>query len=605
MLGLRSVLRNHSSTNILMLSARSSQSSLLSQSSSSFRYYGSKKKEPSQEEVDDKKDAAFIAAKLDGAFPAGNYNSFYPGDPQRKVVETQFSEDGLNTFRTRMELLKNINNAEHQHGLDNRDYNIANFLSMDDDDTKADIKREQAAREAVESRQDDVEQAKLDADIDRLRAEEGAGMNLEAFSNLITRYDDAHRQERVDMQKEKRRDQEELEALDQEIEDDLQTDEFRAQFAERGYVGEEGEPDKDDDDRDDDDGLVDEDEGQEGEDGQDDDEDGAPAAHVEEEADQYGMEAIYGTTRFANSIDISPFEEKGEFDQATDLLNEEIEQTDVVYTPRVLTKRRLMRVGQHTRVTKGGRINSYSALVLVGNGLGSGGIGYGKGESVSVALKRAGRDAERKAFTLHLFQNRIVPTGLDLQYRSTKIRFYRAGKGRSVIGMIGHKQRFINGMFGIRGVNYRTYGRRGWRAILNVFQYALPDSWINPDELSTVLGKKFVTRETLQEKKLSLANMLTSRIPNKESDPYNYGIIGKFLTDLEQPKDKSNEEFDNMYNSIKEMLKSETSINASFRRVARDPESSQKLAIDPMNKWKRSKYLASKKLEQSRLNNHF
>ena len=55
-----------------------------------------------------------------------------------------------------------------------------------------------------------------------------------------------------------------------------------------------------------------------------------------------------------------------------------------------------MYIGRHTKVTKGGRVFSISAMVIDGNGRGTAGWGYGRGEEMSDAIIEARKDLQKR-----------------------------------------------------------------------------------------------------------------------------------------------------------------------------------------------------------------
>ncbi|EFA85376.1 hypothetical protein PPL_02379 [Heterostelium album PN500] len=222
-------------------------------------------------------------------------------------------------------------------------------------------------------------------------------------------------------------------------------------------------------------------------------------------------------------------------------------------------------VGRHVKVTKGGRINSFSTLVFIGNGAGTGGLGYGKGETAGVALQRASRDAERNAITINRYLDRTLPSGLDLKFRSTKIRFFKTGM--TDMSLSGEKQDIILESLGLHGVDFRTYGRRSWRNIFN-------------------------------EKRETLRDLMASNIPNRQSDPYNFGLVGKFLYDLEKPIDREQETADLLCNSIRD-LEDDASFNEESM-VDNDHSELERGTVDPMSRYKRKQFIASQKVEDSR-----
>ncbi len=64
----------------------------------------------------------------------------------------------------------------------------------------------------------------------------------------------------------------------------------------------------------------------------------------------------------------------------------------------------VLHVGRHTKTTKGGRVFSFSATVIDGNGQGRAGWGYGKGPSLSDAIIAAQKDCEKNSFYIDRYQ---------------------------------------------------------------------------------------------------------------------------------------------------------------------------------------------------------
>jgi len=205
-----------------------------------------------------------------------------------------------------------------------------------------------------------------------------------------------------------------------------------------------------------------------------------------------------------------------------------------VYTDvPVLDISNIVNVARHVKVTKAGRVSSFSCTVFNGNGKGTASLGYGKGDSPAVALKRACRDAERNAYTLDRYKDVTLPSDLELHYRSTTIRFFKS-RPIDQIDTRGHKQGIILPTLGLHGVNFRTYGRRKWANVLLTMQRRLED-FTNPEEAARLMGKKLVTPNSEKEKKKTLSELLQSKIAKKNTDPYNIGLVKDFLYDMEKP----------------------------------------------------------------------
>ena len=71
-------------------------------------------------------------------------------------------------------------------------------------------------------------------------------------------------------------------------------------------------------------------------------------------------------------------------------------------------KDRLVSINRITKVVKGGRRFTFSALVVVGNSAGSVGVGYAKAKQVPDAIKKATLKAKGNLIKVHLREGRTV-----------------------------------------------------------------------------------------------------------------------------------------------------------------------------------------------------
>eukprot|EP01095_Lingulamoeba_sp_RSL-Kostka_P016286 TRINITY_DN791_c3_g1_i2.p1 TRINITY_DN791_c3_g1~~TRINITY_DN791_c3_g1_i2.p1 ORF type:complete len:643 (+),score=202.22 TRINITY_DN791_c3_g1_i2:83-2011(+) len=81
----------------------------------------------------------------------------------------------------------------------------------------------------------------------------------------------------------------------------------------------------------------------------------------------------------------------------------------------------LLNVGRHTKIVPGGRIFSYSALVLVGNGSGSIGLGYGRGESLPDAVEKSKLNAVDNIVSVDLYEDRTFSHDIAYKLKQTKV----------------------------------------------------------------------------------------------------------------------------------------------------------------------------------------
>ena len=71
-------------------------------------------------------------------------------------------------------------------------------------------------------------------------------------------------------------------------------------------------------------------------------------------------------------------------------------------------KDKLVSINRITKVVKGGRRFTFSALVVVGNFAGSLGVGYAKAKQVPDAIKKATQAAKNNLFKIPLSQGRTL-----------------------------------------------------------------------------------------------------------------------------------------------------------------------------------------------------
>ncbi|EAL60897.1 hypothetical protein DDB_G0293090 [Dictyostelium discoideum AX4] len=200
-----------------------------------------------------------------------------------------------------------------------------------------------------------------------------------------------------------------------------------------------------------------------------------------------------------------------------------------------LENAKIVDISRHVKVTTAGRVQSFSVTIFNGDGNGTAGMGYGKGDSASSALRRAFKDSERNAFSLDRYNHLTLPSGLDFKYRSTKVKFIKS-RPMDFMDHRGIKPSLILPTIGLHGVTFRTYGKKDWNSVLLAIQKCLPH-YTNPQEAARIMGKKFVTpnREKAQNK--TLHQLLKSKLETRNNDPYNLGMVSKFLFDVEDKPD--------------------------------------------------------------------
>ena len=110
-----------------------------------------------------------------------------------------------------------------------------------------------------------------------------------------------------------------------------------------------------------------------------------------------------------------------------------------------------------TKVVKGGRTFSFSALVVVGNRKGVVGLGFGKAKDIPEAIRKASEKAKKTLIKINL-QNSTIPYQTKAKYCASKVVLFPASEGTGVIA--GGNIRSILQYAGVENILSKTYGSR-------------------------------------------------------------------------------------------------------------------------------------------------
>lgn len=116
---------------------------------------------------------------------------------------------------------------------------------------------------------------------------------------------------------------------------------------------------------------------------------------------------------------------------------------------------KLVAVTRNSKVVKGGRIFSFAALVVVGDGKGRVGIGRGKAREVPVAIQKA-MEAARKSMVDISLNGDTLWYPISYKFGATKIFMKPASAGTGIIA--GGAMRAVCEVLGIHNVLAKTYG---------------------------------------------------------------------------------------------------------------------------------------------------
>lgn len=146
---------------------------------------------------------------------------------------------------------------------------------------------------------------------------------------------------------------------------------------------------------------------------------------------------------------------------------------------------KLVSVRRVAKVVKGGRVFSFSALTVVGDGEGRIGFGSGKASEVPVAVKKAMDQARRNMRNVHL-TNGTLEYPISFEQGAAKIVMLPASDGTGVIA--GGSMRSVLEAAGVKNVLAKCIGTTRPVNVVRATVNALT-SMHSPDHIAAKRGK--------------------------------------------------------------------------------------------------------------------
>lgn len=147
---------------------------------------------------------------------------------------------------------------------------------------------------------------------------------------------------------------------------------------------------------------------------------------------------------------------------------------------------KLVAVNRVAKVVKGGRIFSFTALTVVGDGAGRVGYGYGKAREVPVAIQKAMERARRNMVDVRLkgdtVQHKIIG-----RHGATQVVIRPASDGTGVIA--GGAMRAVMEVAGVQNVLAKSYGSRNPINVVRATVNGLTSIY-DPEYIAAKRGKK-------------------------------------------------------------------------------------------------------------------
>jgi small subunit ribosomal protein S5 len=116
---------------------------------------------------------------------------------------------------------------------------------------------------------------------------------------------------------------------------------------------------------------------------------------------------------------------------------------------------KVLYINRCSKVVKGGRKFSFSALILVGDGRGNVGFGFAKANEVSDAIRKGG-EAARKNMVSFEMEGTTIPHEVSIESDGSRVLLKPAKEGTGVIA--GSKVRSVLELAGVKDVVAKIFG---------------------------------------------------------------------------------------------------------------------------------------------------
>jgi small subunit ribosomal protein S5 len=116
---------------------------------------------------------------------------------------------------------------------------------------------------------------------------------------------------------------------------------------------------------------------------------------------------------------------------------------------------KVLYINRCSKVVKGGRKFSFSALILVGDGHGRIGFGFAKANEVSDAIRK-GTEAARKNIMAFEREGTTIPHEITVEWDGAKVLLRPAPEGTGVIA--GSKVRSVLELGGVKDIVAKSFG---------------------------------------------------------------------------------------------------------------------------------------------------
>ncbi len=146
---------------------------------------------------------------------------------------------------------------------------------------------------------------------------------------------------------------------------------------------------------------------------------------------------------------------------------------------------RLVAVNRVSKVVKGGRVFSFTALTVVGDGNGKIGFGYGKAKEVPIAIQKAMDKARKNIITIDLKEGTLWHP-IKAKHSGSKVYMQPASDGTGVIA--GGAMRAVFDVVGVHNVLAKSQGSNNPQNLVRATINGLK-AITSPDSIAAKRGK--------------------------------------------------------------------------------------------------------------------
>lgn len=147
---------------------------------------------------------------------------------------------------------------------------------------------------------------------------------------------------------------------------------------------------------------------------------------------------------------------------------------------------KLVNVNRVSKVVKGGRIFSFTALTVVGDGNGKIGFGRGKAREVPAAIQKAMEQARRNMIQVDLKDGHTLQHPINARHGASRVYMQPASQGTGIIA--GGAMRSVFEVVGVENVLAKSIGSTNPINIVRATIRGLGDMF-SPESVASKRGK--------------------------------------------------------------------------------------------------------------------